>query len=40
MAEQSHADQRAIEAADDLPFEDYRRNYLAQELMGGAFVKA
>ena len=40
MAEDSHADQRAIEAADDLPFEDYRRNYLAQEMMGGAFVKA
>ena len=33
MAEQSHADQRAIKAADDLPFEDYRRNYLDQELM-------
>jgi glutamate--cysteine ligase len=40
MAEQSHADQRTIEAADDLPFEDYRRNYLDQELMGGAFLRA
>jgi len=40
IAEESHAKQRAIEAADDLPFEDYRQKYLAQELMGGAFVKA
>ena len=40
MAEESHANQRAIEAADDLSFEDYRQKYLAQELMGGAFVKA
>lgn len=32
MAEQSLAEQRRIEAADDMPFETYRQRYLAGEL--------
>jgi len=40
MAERSIADQQAIEAADDKDFESFRRHYLGQELMGGAFVRA
>ncbi len=35
IAERSHAAQREIEAADDIPFEEYRRRYLGQELLGG-----
>ena len=33
MAEASLAEQRAIEAADTVPFETYRQRYLAQELL-------
>jgi len=36
LAERSLAQQREIEAADDIPFEEYRRRYLGQELLGGA----
>jgi glutamate--cysteine ligase len=35
LADESLADQRRIEEADDVPFEDYRRRYLAQDLMSG-----
>jgi glutamate--cysteine ligase len=35
MAEESAAEQRAIEAADTLPFEAYRQRYLSQEMLGG-----
>jgi len=34
MSEQSLADQRAIEAADTLPFEIYRQQYIAPERLG------
>jgi len=40
MAADSIAEQQAIEAADDEDFETFRRHYLGQELMGGAFVRA
>jgi glutamate--cysteine ligase len=40
LAERSIAEQQAIEAADDEDFESFRRHYLGQELMGGAFVRA
>jgi glutamate--cysteine ligase len=36
MAEASREEQREIEAADTLPFEEYRRRYLAHEMLGGA----
>ena len=35
MARESIAEQAAIEAADSMPFETYRLQYLAQDLMGG-----
>jgi glutamate--cysteine ligase len=35
MAEASLAEQRRIEAADTLPFEEYRRRYIAGELVAG-----
>ena len=35
MAQQSLADQRAIEAADTLPFEAFRQNYISPERLGG-----
>jgi hypothetical protein len=35
MADESLAAQRAIEAADSVPFEAYRQQYLAQDLMSG-----
>ncbi|HLW12988.1 MAG TPA: glutamate--cysteine ligase [Casimicrobiaceae bacterium] len=35
MADESLAVQRTIEAADSVPFEAYRRQYLAQDLMSG-----
>jgi glutamate--cysteine ligase len=35
MADESLAVQRTIEAADSVPFEVYRRQYLAQDLMSG-----
>ena len=40
MAADSIAEQRAIEAGDHEDFESFRRRYLGQELMGGAFVRA
>ncbi len=36
MADASHAEQRAIEAGDTMPFEDYRQRYLAQDLVPAA----
>jgi glutamate--cysteine ligase len=35
MADESLDEQRKIEAADDVPFETYRQQYLAQDLMSG-----
>ena len=35
QAAESLREQREIEAADDLPFEQFRQRYLAQDLMGG-----
>ncbi|MGE5168874.1 MAG: glutamate--cysteine ligase [Rudaea sp.] len=35
LAEESLAEQRAVEQADDVPFDEYRRRYLAQDLMSG-----
>ena len=36
----SLAEQREIEAADDIPFEDYRRRYLGQDLMSGPHFRS
>jgi glutamate--cysteine ligase len=35
MADASHVEQRQIEDADDVPFEDYRQQYLGRDLMSG-----
>jgi glutamate--cysteine ligase len=35
LAADSLAEQRRIEAADDVPFETYRQNYLGQDLLAG-----
>jgi glutamate--cysteine ligase len=35
LAEESIAEQHAMEQADDVPFDEYRRRYLAQDLMSG-----
>ncbi|MEO9137352.1 MAG: glutamate--cysteine ligase, partial [Casimicrobiaceae bacterium] len=35
MADESLAEQRKIEQADSVPFEGYRQQYLAQDLMSG-----
>ncbi|MGE5102744.1 MAG: glutamate--cysteine ligase, partial [Deltaproteobacteria bacterium] len=35
LAEASAAEQLAMEQGDDVPFEEYRRRYLAQDLMSG-----
>jgi glutamate--cysteine ligase len=40
MAEESLADQRAVEAADTVPFEVHRQRYLAQDLMSGPHFRA
>ena len=40
MAEDSIVEQRAIEAADDRGFEEFRQRYIEQELMSGAFVRS
>jgi glutamate--cysteine ligase len=40
LAADSIVEQQAIEAADREDFESFRRRYLGQELMGGAFVRA
>jgi len=40
MAEESLAAQREIEAADSVPFETYRQQYLAKDLLSGALLRA
>ncbi|HUJ85915.1 MAG TPA: glutamate--cysteine ligase [Burkholderiales bacterium] len=40
MAAESLAEQRRIEAADRIPFETYRRQYIAQDLVGGAQLRS
>ena len=40
MAEESLAAQRAIEAADSVPFETYRAQYLSKDLLSGALLRA
>jgi glutamate--cysteine ligase len=40
MAEESLVAQRQIEAADRVPFETYRQNYLAQDLMSGVQLQS
>jgi glutamate--cysteine ligase len=40
MAEQSVADQRKVEAADRLPFEEFRQQYLAVEQLGATAIAA
>lgn len=40
LAVQSLAEQRAIEEADDMPFETFRRNYLEQELLRGPYFRS
>ena len=39
MALRSLEEQRRIEAADDVPFETYRRRYLEQELLSGPYFR-
>jgi glutamate--cysteine ligase len=39
LAEESLAAQRSIEAADKVPFETYRRQYVNQSLMGGPHLR-
>ena len=39
MAEESIAAQRRIEAADKIPFEAYRQQYLSQDLLSGALLR-
>lgn len=39
MAAESLDEQRAIEAADDMPFETWRRRYLNQDLLAGAQLR-
>jgi len=40
MAAESLAAQRRIEAADSVPFETYRQQYLAKDLLGGALLRS
>ena len=40
MAEESLAAQRRIEAADTVPFETYRQQYLSKDLLGGALLRS
>ncbi len=40
LAEESAVKQREIEATDNVPFEAYRQQYLAQDLMSGAHFRA
>ena len=40
MAEESLAAQRRIEAADSVPFETYRRQYLAKDLLSGSLLRS
>ena len=40
MAEESLAAQRRIEAADQVPFETYRQQYLSKDLLSGALLRS
>lgn len=40
MADESLAVQRRIEAADGVPFETYRQQYLSRDLLGGALLRS
>jgi glutamate--cysteine ligase len=40
MAEDSLAAQRRIEAADSVPFETYRQQYLSRNLLSGAQLRS
>ena len=40
MTEESLAAQRQIEAGDTVPFEVYRQQYLAQDLLGGVHLRS
>ena len=40
MAEESLAAQRRIEAADRVPFETYRQQYLSKDLLSGALLRS
>ena len=40
MAEDSLAAQRKIEAADSVPFETYRQQYLSKDLLSGALLRS
>jgi glutamate--cysteine ligase len=40
VAEESIAAQRRIEAADSVPFETYRQQYLSKDLLSGALLKS
>jgi len=40
MAEESLAAQRRIEAADSVPFETYRQQYLSRDLLSGALLRS
>jgi glutamate--cysteine ligase len=40
LAEESLAEQRRIEASDDVPFETYRQRYLGQDLLAGPHFRA
>jgi glutamate--cysteine ligase len=40
LAKESVAAQRELEAADTVPFETYRQQYLAQDLMSGAHFRS
>ena len=40
QAAESLREQADVEAADDVPFEQFRRQYLAQDLMGGEHFRA
>jgi glutamate--cysteine ligase len=39
MADESVAAQRSIEAADTVPFETYRQQYINQNLIGGPHLR-
>jgi len=40
LAEESIAAQRSIEAADTVPFETYRQQYLSKDLLGGSLLRS
>ena len=40
MAEESFAAQRRIEAADSVPFETYRQQYLSKDLLSGSLLRS